>query len=400
MNRQVFITYSWDTNEHKGWVRNLADSLISNGVMVSLDQYDILPGESFTHFMESSIAKSDKVLVILTPNYKDKSLERKGGVGYEQQIISGEIMSGMDRKKFIPLIRHGKYDEGPECALPPHFKGISILDFRSSENEQESFEELLRAIYEEPKFVKPSLGTKPNFGIQTQDKLFLIELDDNFNFLQSKTYLTDLFLQISDLRMLNRKYDLTFNIKGISDELREYQQLIELTNSTDKEIERKLELRSYLNGKFFLANGTIYEYLTYSIDSIIDFSFNKYKYIFDHHELFVSLTKCFQLFSDKNNWKSGTTKFDVFNDKINWVFSIWISESEVKNLLSKFSVKDKMFLTAFAGLDTFDLSRLTLIEDLIPKESFQFTIDYFQKRVTEDIREECFRIGNWRIGIG
>jgi len=130
MNKTVFITYSWDTNEHKNWVRRIADNLISSGVQVLLDQYDIQPGESFTHFMESSISKADKVVVVLTPQYKDKSVERKGGVGYEQQIISGEIMSGIDRKKFIPLIRKGKYEDGDDCAIPHHFMGISIIDFR------------------------------------------------------------------------------------------------------------------------------------------------------------------------------------------------------------------------------------------------------------------------------
>ncbi len=400
MNKQVFLTYSWDTDEHKKWVRGLADFLIGKGVMVYLDQYDIKPGESFTHFMESSITKSDKVLVILTPNYKDKSLERKGGVGYEQQIISGEIMSGMDRKKFIPLIREGKYEEGIDCALPPHFKGISTLDFRTSQSEQDNLDELLRAIYEEPKFIKPSLGNIPDFERQTSEKSFTIELDEDFNCLQSEIFLTDLFLQISDLRKTNGKYSLSFNIRSITNEVVEYLQLISLQTPSDKDIERKLQLRSYLNEKYFLLNGTIYEYLQYAINSIIDFSFNKFKYIFHYQELFIAITKCLKLFSDKNSWRRETTKFDVFHNKIKWGFSIWVSESEVQNLLSKISTNDKMFLTAIAGLDTYDLSHSTLIEEVIPKESYQFTIDYFLKRVDDGIKEECFKIGNWKIGLG
>lgn len=400
MNKQVFITYSWDSEEHKNWVRNLADFLIAKGIMVYLDQYDIKPGESFTHFMESSITKSDKVLVILTPNYKDKSLERKGGVGYEQQIISGEIMSGMDRKKFIPLIKNGKYEEGVDCALPPHFKGISTLDFRTSESEQNNLEELLRAIYEEPKFVKPSLGIKPDFNKQTPEKSFIIELDEDFNCLQSEIFLTDLFLQISDLRKLNGKYNLSFNINSITNEVAEYFELSALQNLSDENIKRKLQLRSYLNERYFLSNGTVYEYLDYSINSIIDFSFNKYKYIFNHQELFLAITKCLKLFSDRNSWRRETTKFDVFDNKIKWGFSIWVSESEVQNLLSKMSTTDKMFLTVIAGLDTYDLSHSTLIEEVIPKESYQFTIDFFLKRVNEEIKEEYFRIGNFKIGLG
>lgn len=400
MDRQIFITYSWDTHEHKEWVRGLADKLIDNGVSVLLDQYDILPGESFTHFMENAITKSNKVLVILTPNYKDKSIERKGGVGYEQQIISGEIMSGIERKKFIPLIKQGQYEEGSDCAVPPHFKGISIIDFRSSENEQESLEQLLRAIYDEPKLVKPPLGRKPDLDKKTYPQSFVIELDENFNYMQSETRLTDIFLQISDMRKSNTVYNLVFNIKEITHQYSQYLSLVEKQHPSDEEIERKLQLRAYLNGKFYFPNGTLYDYLNYSINSIIDYSFNKYKYILNFQELFISLTKCFLLFSSNNNWKSGTTKFDIFQNKINWGFSIWISENEVEGLLSKFSTKDKMFLTAFAGLDVYDLSHSTLIEEVIPKEAYQFTIDYFQKRVNDDLREECFKIGNFRIGLG
>jgi hypothetical protein len=67
MDKKVFITYSWDSAAHKNWVKGLADRLIQNGIEVRLDQYDLQPGESFTHFMEVSIAKTDRVLVILTP---------------------------------------------------------------------------------------------------------------------------------------------------------------------------------------------------------------------------------------------------------------------------------------------------------------------------------------------
>lgn len=400
MNKQVFITYSWDTEDHKNWVRKLADFLIQNGIIVYLDQYDINPGQSFTYFMESSITNSDKVIVILTPNYKDKSLERKGGVGYEQQIISGEIMSGMDRKKFIPLIKDGKYEEGIDCALPPHFKGISIMDFRTSENEKNNLEELLRVIYEEPKLVKPPLGIKPDFNNRVLEKSFKIDLDENFNCLQSEIFLTDLFLQISDLRKLNGKYNLSFNIKSITNEVEEYFELSEIQNPTDEHVKRKLQLRSYLDSKYFLPNGTIYEYIHYSINSIIDFSFNKYNYLLNHQELFLAITKCLNLFSNRNSLRSETTKFDVFDNNIKWGFSIWISESEVQNLLSKISTTDKMLLLVHAGLDTYDFLHSTFIEDVIPKESYQFTNDFFQKRVNEELKEECFKIGNFKIGLG
>lgn len=66
--------------------------------------------------------------MILTPNYRTKSLVRQGGVGYEQQIISGEIMSGIRRNKFIPVLGKGSSGAGIDCAIPPHFSGIALID--------------------------------------------------------------------------------------------------------------------------------------------------------------------------------------------------------------------------------------------------------------------------------
>ena len=41
----VFISYSWDSEDHKDWVRELADCLASNGIDITLDQYDLQIGQ-------------------------------------------------------------------------------------------------------------------------------------------------------------------------------------------------------------------------------------------------------------------------------------------------------------------------------------------------------------------
>lgn len=163
-SRSALISYSWDSDTHKTWVRELAARLVTNGVDTKLDDWHVKPGESLTQFMELNIQICDHVLIICTPNYAKKSVERKGGVGYEQQIISGNIAAGADRKKFIPVIRSGDFAVGDNCALPPHFLGMRAIDMRSSKNDSQSFEALLRAIYDEPEFAPPLLGAKPDFG--------------------------------------------------------------------------------------------------------------------------------------------------------------------------------------------------------------------------------------------
>lgn len=105
---KVFISYSWEDDTHKEWIRELADQLISDGIDVTLDQYDVSLGDRLPKFMEEAITKSDYVMIICTPSYKEKADKRESGVGYEGHIISEELMSDYNERKFIPLIRKGK----------------------------------------------------------------------------------------------------------------------------------------------------------------------------------------------------------------------------------------------------------------------------------------------------
>jgi hypothetical protein len=160
----VFVSYSWDDEVHKAWVRDLAERLTLNGVVVRLDDWDVQPGQSLTQFMDQHIAACDFVLVVGTPNYAERSQARTGGVGYEQQIISGHIAAGIPREKFIPVVRYGEFKPGPTCALPPHFLGIRAIDMRGLGDLEVAFEELLRTIYQRPKYTRPPLGNTPAFG--------------------------------------------------------------------------------------------------------------------------------------------------------------------------------------------------------------------------------------------
>ncbi len=179
-NPTAFISYSWDDEAHKAWVLSLAERLTENGVVVRLDRWDVPPGESLTAFMERSVRDCDFTLVICTPNYAARSLKREGGVGYEQQIISGHIAGGVDRTKFIPLVRAGSFDAtASDYALPPHFSGIHALDFRG-EVSDDIFEDALRAIFRVPRLRPPGLGRTPEFAPapdQATVRLATVEID-------------------------------------------------------------------------------------------------------------------------------------------------------------------------------------------------------------------------------
>ncbi|MBL4571856.1 MAG: toll/interleukin-1 receptor domain-containing protein [Gammaproteobacteria bacterium] len=157
----ALISYSWDSEEHKVWVRGISERLRKNGVDVKLDQWHVRPGQSLTQFMEKEIVDCDYVLIICTPNYYQKSIERQGGVGYEQQIISGHIASGVPRDKFIPIVRAGEIEPGENCSVPPHFSGIFAVDMRGDEGIDTSLEQLLRTVFGESIHPVPKIGEKP-----------------------------------------------------------------------------------------------------------------------------------------------------------------------------------------------------------------------------------------------
>lgn len=139
----VFISYCWEDEEHKNWVRSLADSLLNEGINAVLDQYDLSLGERLPQFMEQSITNSDYVLIICTPNYKIKADERKGGVGYEGHIISGELFAKGDDKKFIPIIRKGTVND----SMPVFLQSKLAVDLSNEKYYSENYNDLITTLH-------------------------------------------------------------------------------------------------------------------------------------------------------------------------------------------------------------------------------------------------------------
>lgn len=94
----VFISYSWDSPEHKVWVAKFADDLTSKGIYVLFDYY-LDSGTTLPMFMEYGIERSDKVLIIGTPKYKEKCTGMSSGVAFEDTIIRSSMFQNLGTKK-------------------------------------------------------------------------------------------------------------------------------------------------------------------------------------------------------------------------------------------------------------------------------------------------------------
>ena len=164
---KCFISYSWDSDDHKDWVRRLAAELQRKGVVTYLDQWDVHPGMDLTKYMESCIRESDFVLLVCTPIFAQKANTGRGGVGYEKSIVTGEIFEGAaSPKKFVPLLRKGS----PRDSLPSYLKSRAYIDFRNDNMLDPSLETLLRHLYQAPKYVRPLLGSKPDLPTQGSEQ--------------------------------------------------------------------------------------------------------------------------------------------------------------------------------------------------------------------------------------
>lgn len=160
---RVFISYSWDSEAHKDWVRGLADELTRNAADVTLDQHDLLPGGDRFQFMERNVREADYVLCVCTPEYVKRANERQRGVGVETSLITPRFFEQNQTKTFIPLVRAATGDQ----YVPDYMAALIFVDFRDDAKYGEKMEELLRRLHGQPKYVKPPRGPVPNFGTAT-----------------------------------------------------------------------------------------------------------------------------------------------------------------------------------------------------------------------------------------
>ena len=138
----VFISYSWDTERHKQWVGELANRLEQDGVRVILDQKDLALGDPMALFMEKAIESSDYVFIVCTPDYKRKADARLGGVGYEESIISSDVLLHQNHRKYIPILAAGSW----ETAVPLWARGKYGMDLSRWPNDPAGYSEILAGL--------------------------------------------------------------------------------------------------------------------------------------------------------------------------------------------------------------------------------------------------------------
>lgn len=135
---KAFISYAWESDELKEWVKSLATELRNDGIDVKLDRWEVAPGDQMPHFMEKSVRENDYVLIICTPKYKTKSENRIGGVGYEGDIMTAEVLQNSNHRKFIPILKSGT----KETSIPTWLLGKYYVDLSNEKHFDNNYSDL------------------------------------------------------------------------------------------------------------------------------------------------------------------------------------------------------------------------------------------------------------------
>lgn len=149
---KVFVSYSWDSEEHIAWVKKLCDDLETlEDIHVIWDGYDLKPGIDKNQFMESSVYEANKVLIVCTKTYKEKANNRSGGVGIETQLNTAKYWDEILENKKNNSIALLKEDN----ALPRYLNGQVYINFKNKDDYLKSLNELIQNIRNNSKHTRP-----------------------------------------------------------------------------------------------------------------------------------------------------------------------------------------------------------------------------------------------------
>lgn len=168
-NPRVFISYSWDSPEHKSWVKSLATQLRQDGIDVRLDDWH-LRGRTIPSFMTSEVRNADFILAICTPRFREKVHATEDdtnttGSGWETQIASS-IQFNDNRNRMVPLLASGTWNE----AAPDVIIGLAYFDFSNEDVVGKSYKALLLRLLGRES-AAPPLGVPPDIAGEVAEPL-------------------------------------------------------------------------------------------------------------------------------------------------------------------------------------------------------------------------------------
>lgn len=177
--KKLFISYSWEDEEHDLWVEKLAHSLDQYpDIHVIWDKYDLDSTTDKHHFMEKGVFDADYMLVVATKTYVKKANERQGGVGMETFMNVSkhwEELQDEQKQATSSLVILKDKDQ-----VPNYLKGHLYIDFTDASKFDDSIQKLLDQINgtgkvaRPPKVSHPSTSKKKTYRLTKAEELIAI----------------------------------------------------------------------------------------------------------------------------------------------------------------------------------------------------------------------------------
>lgn len=159
---RVFLSYAWEDDEYRGWVKSLATRLRQDGVDARLDAWHCL-NQTIPEFMNSEARNAHKVLIVCSPKYREKvhameDGERITGSGWEAMLVGSNLFAGLGgRERIVVCLARGEW----RTAAPDFLVGLPYFDLSGADQFETRYRELLQALHDKREQA-PALGTLPD----------------------------------------------------------------------------------------------------------------------------------------------------------------------------------------------------------------------------------------------
>jgi SEFIR domain len=209
---KVFVTYAWGKELHNTRVISFTNLLRVSGFDANLDT-SVTQSSTTTHFpsmMDTYLRDSDKVVVILSPEYKKKAEDGHGGVGAEYLSILAELHGGSSDKYILASFRKVTTSEIASI-VPSGFKGYEILDLYKDQSNK--FNTLFSKLSGRPVVEISSIASKT---IDVETKIppsFNLVDETNSHGTEVKSSIKDSILKKNLIECFLHEYKMSVNCK-------------------------------------------------------------------------------------------------------------------------------------------------------------------------------------------
>jgi hypothetical protein len=158
--RRVFLSYAWESEKYRSWVKQLATRLRADGIDARLDAWHLAENGNIPEFMNREVREADWVVVVCSPGYQERVRAtedgaRVSGGGWEMRLLNASVLI-RNQNKVLAVLAKGKWEEAaPDLLLGQRYFDLSKR--KTFEAQYNALREAISGTGEKP----PPLGELP-----------------------------------------------------------------------------------------------------------------------------------------------------------------------------------------------------------------------------------------------